>query len=279
MMKLMLFFTCTLFGLTITSVAGQTTSVMSYNIRLDVASDGENAWPFRKDFVVDQLKFYSPDIFGIQEGTPQQTAYLAAQLDNYTFIGVGRDGGDKGEYSAIFYNSIEFSVAEENTFWLSETPTEVSMGWDAACNRVCTYGLFTNKDTKQKFWVFNTHLDHKGAIARAKGVQLILNKIKEVNTKDYPVVLTGDFNLEPTDEVIATVKNVLSDAKEVAHLSFGPEGTFNAFKFTTAVKRRIDYIFIARTTIKVNKYAVLSDSKELKYPSDHLPVYIEFEIK
>ncbi|WP_165748547.1 endonuclease/exonuclease/phosphatase family protein [Cellulophaga sp. Z1A5H] len=278
-MKLMLFFTLTLLGLSITSVEGQTTSVMSYNIRLDVASDGENAWPLRKDFVVDQLKFYSPDIFGIQEGTPQQTAYLAAQLDNYKSIGVGRDGGDKGEYAAIFYNSIEFTVAEENTFWLSETPTEVSMGWDAACNRVCTYGLFTNKDTKEKFWVFNTHLDHKGAIARAKGVALILDKIKEVNTEDHPVVLTGDFNLEPTDEVIATVINVLSDAKEVAQFTFGPEGTFNDFKFTKAVERRIDYIFVTPTKLTVIKYGVLSDSKDLKYPSDHLPVYIEFEIK
>ncbi|WP_158976708.1 endonuclease/exonuclease/phosphatase family protein [Cellulophaga sp. L1A9] len=258
---------------------GQVTSIMSYNIRLDVASDGENAWPLRKDFVVDQLKFYSPDIFGIQEGTPQQTAYLATQLKDYKFIGVGRDGGDKGEYSAIFYNSSQFTVTEENTFWLSETPKEASMDWDAACNRVCTYGLFTNKDTKEKFWVFNTHLDHKGAIARVKGVQLILDKIKQLNTKDYPVVLTGDFNLEPNDAVIASVKKVLSDAKEVARLSFGPEGTFNAFKFTTAVKRRIDYIFITPTTMNVTKYAVLSDSKDLKYPSDHLPVYIEFEIK
>ena len=42
-----------------------------------------------------------------------------------------------------------FKVITENTFWLSETPDEVSKGWDAALNRICTYGLFSNKKTKQ----------------------------------------------------------------------------------------------------------------------------------
>mgnify|MGYP003650235100 CR=1 FL=1 len=261
-----------------TSVA-QKTTIMTYNIRLDIASDGENAWPNRKDFVVDQIKFYNPDIFGIQEGTPNQTQYLHDKLTDYNYIGVGRDGGDNGEYSAIFYNSKKFTVDKANTFWLSQTPDSISKGWDASYNRICTYGLFTNKTTNEKLWVFNTHLDHVGNEARKKGLALILDKIAEVNSEEFPVVLTGDFNLEPENPIIADVKLKLTDAKEIAQdVVFGPSGTFNGFNFNEPVTRRIDYIFVSPKNINVVKYAVLSDSKDLKYPSDHLPVYVELEL-
>ena len=265
--------------LTFFSVSAQSVSIMTYNIRLDVTSDGENAWPLRKDFLVDQIKFYSPDVFGIQEGTPDQTKYLNEHLTNYKYIGVGRDGDNKGEYSAIFYNAKKFNVEHVKTFWLSSTPDKVSMGWDAACNRVCTYGLFTNIETKEKLWVFNTHLDHVGVEARTKGVDLIVKKMAEVNTKNYPVVLTGDFNLEPDNKIILNLKNYLNDTKEVAkNVVFGPSGTFNGFEFLKPVTKRIDYIFVSKNKLQVNKYAVLSDSKDLKYPSDHLPVYVEIEL-
>jgi len=56
---------------------------------------------------------------------------------------------------------------------------------------------------------------------------------------------------------------------------FGPNGTFNGFKHNKIVTDRIDYIFTSKANLKVNKYAVLSDSRDCKYPSDHLPVYIE----
>ena len=131
---------------------------MTYNIRLDVASDGENAWPNRKEKLVSQLQFYAPDIFGIQEGMPHQVAFIDEQLSNYHFIGFGRDGENKGEYSALYFNIEKYNVEKKGTFWLSESPGEVSKGWDAAFPRVCTYGLFENKSTGIRFFVFNTHL-------------------------------------------------------------------------------------------------------------------------
>lgn len=167
----------------------QNNSVMSYNIRLDVASDGENRWSLRKDYLLDQIRFYSPDVFGIQEGLPSQTKYINDNLKTYDFIGDARDGVDEGEYSAIFYNTTKYSVENAETFWLSETPDEISRGWDAACNRVCTYGLFTNLQTKEKFWVFNTHLDHVGEKARKSGVALIIKRIAEITKGKHPSYL------------------------------------------------------------------------------------------
>ncbi|MFS4467787.1 endonuclease/exonuclease/phosphatase family protein [Maribacter sp. 2210JD10-5] len=254
---------------------GQEISIMTYNIRLDVASDGKNAWPERKDFLVDQIQFYAPDIFGIQEGMPHQTQFINSKLINYDFIGHGRDGGEKGEYSALFYNTEKFTVANEKTFWLSTTPEKLSKGWDAAYPRICTYGLFTAIGTGHKFWIFNTHLDHIGVAARSKSLILIQSEINKVNLEKYPVFLMGDFNLEPNSEQITMLKRNMADTKDVAKQKFGPDGTFNGFKFSEPVLRRIDYIFLSKTKdVEVLKYAVLSDSKDLKYPSDHLPVYV-----
>ena len=251
--------------------------IMTYNIRLDVEVDGENDWTHRKDFFTSQIQFYEPDIFGVQEAKPNQITDISNALLQYSCLGIGREGIGKGESSNIYFKKERFSVIASNTFWLSETPNEISKGWDAAFNRVCTYALFKELKTNKRIWVFNTHLDHVGEVARTKGIALIVSKIKELNIKNYPVIFMGDFNSTPDSERIIALKNVMNDSRTISkNAPFGPSGTFNGFKHNEPVTELIDYIFISKNKkISVNKYAVLSDSKNLKYPSDHLPVYIE----
>jgi endonuclease/exonuclease/phosphatase family metal-dependent hydrolase len=258
---------------------GQSLQLMTYNIRLDVASDGLNAWPNRKDFLSSQIQFYEPDILGIQEAMPHQVVDLEQLLTQYSQVGIGREGLGKGESSNIFYKKDKLQVLETNTFWLSETPDEISRGWDAACNRVCTFALFQEISSNKKWFVFNTHLDHMGEEARTKGIDLIFDKIVQYNKHNYPLILMGDFNLEPQDNRILAIKKKMDDASEISTAKpFGPVGTFNNFEFNTPVTKRIDYIFISKKSkLEVKKYAVLSDSKDLKYPSDHFPVYVEFK--
>ncbi len=277
-MRISLFLCCYFF---IGIMLGQEISVMTYNIRLDVASDGENSWSNRKVDVVSQLKFYEPDIFGTQEGLPHQIKYIDDELQHYNVIGEGREGKTNGEYSAIFYNSKKFEVITQATFWLSPTPDKVSKGWDAAYIRICTYGLFMDKSSKKKFWMFNTHLDNQGEEARNNGINLITSKINEVNTENLPVIVTGDFNDTPDSKLIAGLKNKMIDTRSLSQESpFGPIGTFNGFKFHEMVNDRIDYIFISKTPkINILKYAVLTDSKDLKYPSDHFPVFVKLKVE
>jgi endonuclease/exonuclease/phosphatase family metal-dependent hydrolase len=259
----------------------QNLKVMTYNIRLDVAVDGENDWSHRKDFFTSQIQFYEPDVFGVQEAKPNQVIDIKTALNQYGCLGIGREGEGKGESSNIYYKKERFAVEKSNTFWLSETPNEISKGWDAAFNRVCTYALFKDLQSKKTFWVFNTHLDHVGEIAKTKGIQLILSKIAVLNKKNYPVIFMGDFNSEPTEERIISLNKVMDDSREISQEKpFGPSGTFNDFKHNEPVTKRIDYIFISKgNKLKVQKYAVLSDSKNLRYPSDHLPVFIEISLK
>lgn len=279
-MKKILFSLITLLVFCSTTSA-QKLKLMTYNIRLDIASDGENAWLNRKDYWASQVTFYEPDILGIQEALPNQVTDIATMFPNYNYVGIGRDGIGKGESSNIFYKKERFKVLQESTFWLSETPDKISKGWDAALNRVCTYALFKDSKTKQIFWIFNTHLDHMGELARTNSILLILSKIKELNAKNYPVFFMGDFNSEPTEERIVNLKKEMPDSRDISEEKpFGPSGTFNGFKHNEPVTKRIDYIFLSKNNpFKVMKYAILSDAKDLKYPSDHLPVFIELEFK
>ena len=259
----------------------QLLKIMTYNIRLNLDADAENSWTNRKEFFTSQIQFYEPDIFGVQEATPNQVSDIATSLSQYVFIGIGREGVGKGESSTIYYKKNRFKIVQEGTFWLSETPNEISKGWDAAFNRVCTYALFKDLKTTKLFWVFNTHLDHMGELARTKGIELILSKIRLLNVKNDPVIFMGDFNSEPTTERIIALKKEMNDCRDISQQKpFGPSGTFNNFKHNEPVTKLIDYVFVSKNNkFEVRKFAVLSDSKDLKYPSDHLPVYVELSCK
>ena len=259
-------------------IGAQEISVMSYNIKYANENDGINSWSNRKEFITNQMKFYEPDIFGVQEAVHEQMIHFKENLSGYDFVGVGReDGKQKGEYSAIFYKTGDFKVLEADTFWLSQTPDKVSTGWDAALPRISTYALMQEQTSGRKFWFFNTHFDHVGVEARKNSVKLILQKIAEINTEGLPVFLTGDFNLEPDSEPIQLVMKELKDSREVAEITFGNEGTFNGYHWDETPARRIDFIFVSEG-ISVKKYAVLTDSKEKRYASDHFPVMVILKI-
>lgn len=257
----------------------QDLTVMSFNIRLNVASDKENAWTERKQDVADLLTYYHPDYFGVQEALPEQMKDIKNGLKNYDYIGVGRDDGkEKGEFSAIFYDTNRLSVVKSGTFWLSETPEKPSKGWDAALNRICTYAIFKDKKSKKEFLAMNLHFDHIGNVARVKSSELILKKIKELNPKNLQVTLSGDFNLTEDSEPIKILSQNMKDTfyhSETKH--YGPVGTFTAFNVNEIPKERIDYIFT--NGFKTKSHRHINDRREnLLYASDHFPVLVELSL-
>lgn len=259
--------------LNLSTLKGQEIKVMTYNIKYDNINDTVNNWNDRKEKLVELIEHYSPSFIGMQEALHRQVAYIDSSLTGYTYIGVGReDGKQKGEYSEIHYDSTRYKVLEHDTFWLSDTPNKPSVGWDAALERICTYGLFENRETGKKLWFFNTHFDHKGETARKNSAQLIVDKIEKINTDNLPVVLTGDFNLAPDEKPIQTIKSYMEDGQDITQTPFyGPTGSFNGFDSEMILDRRIDYIFVKNFIVK--SYTHIDDRLEnLKYISDHLPV-------
>ena len=278
--------------------------VGSYNIRYKNDGDSINGdlWPKRCQVMCDQVNFMSPDIFGAQEVLYGQLTDMLSCLDGYDYIGVGRDDGKTaGEYAAIFYRTDRLRLLEQGDFWLNETPDTPGLGWDAACVRICTWGRFAGQTATDDdaFYFFNTHMDHVGVTARREAAKLIVNKISEI-ANGAPVILTGDFNVDQTDEiyVIFTESGLLKDSFLASRLRFAENGTFNSFNADLYTESRIDHIFVSPET-DVDSYGVLTDSYWMpnaestdtikghdaprqinfsKYtrrlPSDHYPVFI-----
>jgi len=274
-------FTIILLILTVFSgIAQKPMNIITYNIRYNTPSDKENAWPNRRAEVINLLKLHKADIFSVQEALFDQIMDLKDGMTGFEYIGVGRDDGNiNGEFSAIYYNSSRYLLLESGTFWLSKTPKIPSKSWDAALNRICTWARFREKESQKTFYVFNTHFDHKGVKARKESAVLILEKINGITDRRDPVLLTGDFNLTPAEKPLVLIRQRLKDSRMVSQtVPQGPEGTFNNFDFSSKLESRIDYVFVNKL-IEVNKYAVLTDSKDGRYPSDHLPVLVQFQLK
>jgi len=256
----------------------QSHSIMSYNIRYDNTWDVENSWTIRKNKVSQILIQYAPSIIGIQEGLLNQVQYIDSCLINYDYVGVGRDDGkEQGEFCAIYFDTTRYVLLKNSTFWLSETPDTISVGWDAALERICTYGLFKDRITRKAFWVFNTHFDHIGIIAREKSSELILKKINKINRQSLPVILMGDFNSIPNSPPVKEIITELSDALQISMEKLhGPRGTFNGFNEDLPIEQRIDYIFTNK--LKVLSYTHINDRLDNnRHISDHLPVMIKIQ--
>ena len=254
------------------------TSIMSYNIRYSTQNDNENWWEHRKEEVAQLIDYYSPEILGIQEGLDKQVKYLDTFLSNYSYVGVGRDDGKlKGEYAAIFYKHERLKLISTKTYWLSKTPDEISIGWDASFKRVVTFGEFYDIQTKDTLYVFNCHFDHIGKISRKKSAELILQIIIDKKITNKKVIVMGDLNCEPDDEPMELLKVSLEDTyNSVGTVTYGPVGTFNQFNTEMLLQKRIDYILVKN--IEVKEYRHIDDRRKNNlFPSDHLPIQIKFK--
>ncbi len=250
--------------------------LMTYNIRYDNPNDGENRWDLRKGSLVTKVDSLSPDIIGFQEVLQRQLSFLDSALEGYSYYGLGReDGQSKGEFAPIFYRKRNYQVLDTKTMWLSETPHQVSVGWDAALERIATIMLFKDLNSGDSLLVLNAHFDHRGSEARSQSASLIVNQLEAFYQKGMPIVIMGDFNAEPKSEPIAIFKSAYQDA--VSKSTVSEMGTFNAFNSEAEAQKRIDYMFTAN--LQLQSYQCL----DLRRPnglvvSDHLPIIIEIKL-
>lgn len=259
------------------TVSAQSLTVMSYNIRLDLSSDGVNAWPNRASMLTDLIRYNAPDIVGLQEAQRHQLDAIAALLPEYAWLGVGRDDGkDAGEFMAILYRKDAVEVLQNATYWCSPSPEKPGLGWDAGCNRVVTWGKFRTRKERKEFYFYNTHLDHLGITARRESAKLLMDSVN-ARTGTLPVIITGDFNSGPADAPYAAIiagnnRRTMKDAYTISERPpYGPRGTFNGFNISEYAKEPIDYIFVSNG-ITVRSHAVLTDSYHGRVPSDHFPL-------
>lgn len=236
--------------------------------------EGSCAVPERMPRIREVFLKYEPQLIGVQECTPEWMDYLKNNLPGYGLIGLPRDPGGTGEASCILYRTDEISLLEEETFWLSDTPAVVSLGWDGACRRVCTRGLFQNSKTGLNFGFMNTHLDHIGPVAQLEGAKLIAGVMK---AQEIPTLLTGDFNVTEDSAAYKALAATLQDAKYAVRNEecIGTWHNYGQIKDMTAEKP-IDHIF-ASSGFKIRNYRIITDRVKGQFISDHYFVMAEVE--
>ena len=254
----------------------QTHTFATFNIRWANPNDEGNLWKDRAPHVIHLIQFHKIGLFGTQETLVQQLKEINEGL-GYLSIGVGRDDGkEKGEFSPIHYDPSLYTLEDSGTFWLSPTPNVPSKGWDAALNRICTWGKFKSSDGK-RFYVFNIHYDHIGQEAREESSKLVAAQISAINQEKLPVIWMGDFNVTPENPAYQTIVNQSDwkDARLISEIpSYGPAGTFTGFDWEKMPDGIIDHIFV-NGKVKVIRHGILTDNYGKKYPSDHFPVLVE----
>lgn len=248
-------------------------SVMSFNLRYDEPADGDNQWENRKKACITMLNKIQPTVFGIQEGLHNQVNYLDDNLTNYNYVGVGRDDAySSGEYSAIFYNIKYLELIETGNFWLSETPENPSLGWDANNIRICTWAKLKDIAENKIIYVFNTHFDHKGKTAQKKSSELIVQKVKEIAKMNAPIFITGDFNMLIGNSRLKPIISNYFSAQRFAEIS-DDNKSYNAFGLGI-ISRNIDFIFYKNAQCLA--YKTLVGNYGVSYISDHYPILSHF---
>lgn len=222
-------------------------SIACYNVRNDNASDtGARDWANRKAAIINFLKD-GKEIAGLQEAKANQLDDLLAALPHHKSVGVGRiDGKRKGEFSPILFDTRHWSVAEQGTFWLSDTPNKIaSKSWGNKVTRICTWARFVDKNGSG-LYVYNSHWDHVSAPSREKSAQLILKRINNRRYVDEPVILMGDLNATADSTEIET----LLEARDLRGRSISidytsQQATFNEWNPELKAGLRIDHLFVS----------------------------------
>lgn len=248
--------------------------VMSYNLRY-AAATGPNNWPTRRPLVRDLLLQERPDVFGTQEGVYPQLKDLAADLPEYRWIGLGRDGGSRGEFMAVFYRPDRLEPLGFDHFWLSDTPEVMgSSTWGNSNRRMVTWVRFEDRRTNKTFQFWNTHFDHQIEVARQKSANLVRERMAKASEPE-PLLLVGDFNAYSGNSrsyEILTKEAGLTDTWHAARTRINEDAdSFNDFGTLHRESRRIDWVLF-RGKAEVDHAAVVTTQSGTQWPSDHCPV-------
>lgn len=265
--------------------------ILSFNIRFDFESDGAegNRWAQRVDVVAKTIAGSGAVIACLQEDKEDQVQDLREKLPAFEFVGKGRNGGSSGEHCAIAYKKEDVRVKDSGNFWLSDTPqVEGSNTWGDRYPRKATWILCEVKKSKSPLLVINTHLPEGGgrnADLRSRGVRVIREfidaRIDEKDKDKVAVICTGDFNCgadeEPRAVLAQSQKLPLRDAFIEARPSDPSPGTFNGFR-GMKTQERIDWILVGGP-VRVGKYDKIDEQVDGRWPSDHYPIFADFELR
>ncbi len=251
--------------------------IMSFNMRLDQANDGENHFSHRRPRIKQFIDETAADIIGFQEITPTMRAWLVETFPNYYMVGVGRAADYSDETALIAFRKDTMALMSCDTVMLSTAPRMFGSRYDGSdqspCPREYVKVCLKHRDVAEPFYVYNVHTDHAGQIARMLASTQIMQDITSHGKKFF---FTGDFNACPDAPEIAMITQCQSRKIIDATAELG--GTFHNYG-REKEPWKIDYIFVdASIRLLESVRATDSPAPGTPYISDHYPVYIVAEL-
>lgn len=257
--------------------APATLRVLTQNLRYadpSVPPEHPDHWPSRAPVLAELLRAADADVIGTQEVLAAQIPLLDEVLGaTHLRLGIGREGGGRGEHNLLLLRRERFDLLDWDQFWLSEDPARIgSQGWDGHCPRIAVWARVRDRWTGGELVLAVTHLDHAGERAREKGAGLIAQRLREA-ADGAPTLLMGDFNATGGD---STPWRVLrdagfADAHDVAEAQVGEDiGTFPDYGAPEVGGTRIDWILTRG--LAVQEYEASVPRRQGRAASDHATV-------
>lgn len=247
-------------------------NLLSFNVRINVAVDGKNAWDYRKDNIFSFLNDKNYDVIGFQEPGPMMFKELKDNLKDYDTYGIPRNEG--GEYAPIFLKKGLFEVIESETIWLTDTPYVESKIEGSHFIRIATY-VVLKLNPNRYLTIINTHLDYASDHIIFNQIEYLYRMIKILEIKyQTEIILMGDFNAHPDSigiKFLSTKYNqVYDDPKNIGL-------TFHAFT-DQEEGLPIDYIFFSNS-VQLKEFEIIHHLEKGKYLSDHYPLFAKLKIE
>ncbi|XP_066429837.1 nocturnin isoform X1 [Eleutherodactylus coqui] len=292
-------------GQTIDFSSPHTFRVMQWNILAQALGEGKDnfvkcplealKWEERKYLILEEILMYRPDVLCLQEVDHYFDTFqpLLSRLGYHcTFLAkpwspcldVERNNGPDG--CAFFFLQDRFQLVSSAKFRLSARTLKT--------NQVAIAEVLQCKETGRVLCFAVTHLKARSGWERfrlAQGTDLLRNLESVTQGAQIPLVICGDFNAEPTEEVykrFASSSLNLNSAYKVLSDDGETEPPYTTWKIrpTGESCNTLDYIWYSQHALKVNAALSLLTEEQIgpnrlpsfNYPSDHLSLVCDFSL-
>ena len=249
----------------------------SFNVRNSYLNNYESVRNdgLSNDQVVSSIiKVEDFDLLGTQELTIDYVDKLAKQLDKYKFYGGYRYGNILRIMPFNENNNIitKRDVISDETVWLPWVPYNIVDLSKAIIHfslmpRIATI-VITSDENDRLLCMINTHLDYQIPSLQVRQLRELKNLI-EIYSKKYPVILTGDFNMETKDQQFKAFIKDMSD-NNIIRVDIDDKTWHNP----KGDDQTLDHIFVSKS-FYVDDAGIISSN----LTSDHDIVYAKVKIK
>ncbi|XP_062991799.1 nocturnin isoform X2 [Elgaria multicarinata webbii] len=277
--------------------------VMQWNILAQALGEGKDnfvqcpmealRWEERKCLILEEILAYQPDIMCLQEVDHYFDTFkpLLSRLGyQCTFfpkpwspcLDVECNNGPDG--CALFFLKDRFSLINSTNIRLTAMKLKT--------NQVAIAQILKCNETGKLFCVAVTHLKARNGWERfrsAQGADLLENLKQITREAEIPLIVCGDFNAEPMEEVYKEFSNSslnLNSAYKMLSTDRQSEPPYTTWKIRPSGECRhtLDYIWYSQHAWKVNAALGLLTEEQIgpnrlpsyNYPSDHLSLVCDF---